>query len=196
MKDAYCQWNYTAYHGFVGYQTPQGGFPKLVKEVKESRTSRPKAQEGHRYPRPAEWLVYGTLWGKQGFGPKGGRSPVERRGNLYVCTSIRPSVRQGFGGPQARGGDAKTNRQTDGRMFRFPLWSTGLCPPLGPKPKKERIIMIIAFLLFALYTSYVGIFWRQHNDFALSLKWRKVKKILHHADFSLCPGARDPRNEI
>ena len=27
-----------------------------------------------------------------GFGPEGGRSPVEHRGNLYVRTSIHPSV--------------------------------------------------------------------------------------------------------
>ena len=52
------------------------------------RTSRPKARDGHRYPCPAERFVYGSLLGKQGFGPEGGRSPVEHRGNLYVHTSV------------------------------------------------------------------------------------------------------------
>ena len=56
------------------------------KERKKERTSRPKARDGHRYPCPAEQFVYGSLLGKQGFGPEGGRSPVEHRGNLYVRT--------------------------------------------------------------------------------------------------------------
>ena len=55
-------------------------------------TSGPKAWEGHRYPCPAERFVYGTLWGKQGFGPKRGQSPVEHRGNMYICTSVGLSV--------------------------------------------------------------------------------------------------------
>ena len=29
-----------------------------------------------------------------GFGPEGGQSPVEHKGNLYVYTSIRPSQRE------------------------------------------------------------------------------------------------------
>ena len=55
------------------------------------KTSRPKARDGHRYPRPAERSVYGSLLSKQGFGPEGGRSPVEHRGNLYVRPSVRLS---------------------------------------------------------------------------------------------------------
>ena len=54
----------------------------------DRRTRRPKARDGHGYPCPAGWFVNGSLVGKQGFGPKGGRSPVEHRGNLYVCTYI------------------------------------------------------------------------------------------------------------
>ena len=53
-----------------------------------------------------------------GFGPKGGRSLVEHRGNLYVRTYIRPSVRPSARPslpPEApqRGGD----RWTDGRTY-------------------------------------------------------------------------------
>ena len=57
-------------------------FPKQIYS-----TSRPKARDGLRYPSPALWFARGSLLCKQGFGPKGGRSPVEHRGNLYVCTS-------------------------------------------------------------------------------------------------------------
>ena len=32
----------------------------------------------------------------------------------------------------------RTDGWTDGRTYRFPLCSTGLHPPSGPKPKKEN----------------------------------------------------------
>ena len=34
-------------------------------------TSRPKARDGLRYPCPTERFIYGSLLGKQGFGPAG-----------------------------------------------------------------------------------------------------------------------------
>ena len=46
-------------------------------------TSRRKERDGHRYPCPAGWFVYGS---KQGFGPDGKQTPVENRGNLNVRT--------------------------------------------------------------------------------------------------------------
>ena len=54
---------------------------------RKERTSRPKARDGLRYPCPVKWFMEGSLLSKQGFGPKGGRSPVEHRGNLYVSAS-------------------------------------------------------------------------------------------------------------
>ena len=65
---------------------------QIIVDARE-KTSRPKARDGHRYPCPAEWFVYGSLLGKQGFGPEGGQSPVEHWGNL----SIRLSVLLGAG---------------------------------------------------------------------------------------------------
>ena len=66
---------------------------RTVKEDRRlSETSRPKARDGLRYPCPAYLLVEGSHLCKQGFGPKAGRSPVEHRGNLYVCAA------EGFGG--------------------------------------------------------------------------------------------------
>ena len=48
-------------------------------------TSRPKARDSLRYPCPAEWSVYGSLQGKEGFSPEGGQSPVDPRG---ICMSV------------------------------------------------------------------------------------------------------------
>ena len=58
-------------------------------------TSCPKARDGHRYPSPAEQFLCGSFLGKQGFGPKGGGSSVEHRGNLYVCTKWPETVAVG-----------------------------------------------------------------------------------------------------
>ena len=61
--------------------------PNTKFNIETRITSRPKARDGLRYPYPAKWFFNCSLWCKQGFGPKGGQSLVEHRGNLYVRTS-------------------------------------------------------------------------------------------------------------
>ena len=55
-------------------------------------TSRPKARDDLRYPCPAKWFINGCFSCEQGCGPKGGRSPVEHRGSLYVCPNVHPCI--------------------------------------------------------------------------------------------------------
>ena len=61
--------------------------------MRDKITSRPKARDGLWYP----CLVEGSLLCKEGFGPKGGQSPVKYRGNLYVRTSLPRNLLWGLG---------------------------------------------------------------------------------------------------
>ena len=65
-------------------QENKRGRMKVARERVRTGPSCPKARVGHRYPCPAEQFTYGSLLGKQAFGPEGGQSPVEHRGSLYT----------------------------------------------------------------------------------------------------------------
>ena len=104
------------------------------------KTSRPEARDGQRYPCPAHQHCSSSLEVGRAVAPKGtiscriqGKS-VHTSISLSICPSIHPSRAlqwlAGWGGG--------INGQMDGRMYRFPLYSTGHHPLWGRCPKMDE----------------------------------------------------------
>ena len=75
----------------------------MKKRVKKKRKNQKNRQGGRENQLPKDkrwcpvlWFVRGSLSYEQGFGSKGGQSPVEHRENLYIRMLWKVSLRLGW----------------------------------------------------------------------------------------------------